>query len=211
MPDQASTRYEQHDFPGFKALMQKLCPDCKVLYQNANADVAPAAAAIQLGDRPGRQGDRDRSGGFDRGRLAGAHGRRARASRVIAYDRPIPATPADYLRLLRQRGDRQVDRAIAGAAPEGQRRAGQPWRRARGKRLAHRRGRRPDPQRQSTPACRAAATRPWPSSTRPNGRRRRPSNGSAARSRASARRSSAWWPPTTAPRAAPSPPSRPPA
>src|SRR5260370_4900282 len=40
MPDQASTRYEQHDFPGFKAEMAKLCPDCKVLYQNANADVA---------------------------------------------------------------------------------------------------------------------------------------------------------------------------
>src|SRR5579862_2012243 len=40
MPDQASTRYEQHDFPGFKAEMAKLCADCKVLYQNANGDVA---------------------------------------------------------------------------------------------------------------------------------------------------------------------------
>ena len=40
MPDQASTRYEQHDFPGFKAEMAKLCAGCKVLYQNANADVA---------------------------------------------------------------------------------------------------------------------------------------------------------------------------
>ena len=40
MPDQASTRYEQHDFPGFKAEMSKLCPDCKVLYQNANADAS---------------------------------------------------------------------------------------------------------------------------------------------------------------------------
>ena len=40
MPDQASTRYEEHDFPGFQAEMQKLCPDCQVIYQNANADVA---------------------------------------------------------------------------------------------------------------------------------------------------------------------------
>src|SRR5438045_7092207 len=40
MPDQASTRYEQHDFPGFKAEMSKLCAECKVLYQNANGDVA---------------------------------------------------------------------------------------------------------------------------------------------------------------------------
>ena len=40
MPDQGSTRYEEHDFPGFKAEMAKLCPDCQVIYQNANADVA---------------------------------------------------------------------------------------------------------------------------------------------------------------------------
>ena len=40
MPDQASTRYEQHDFPGFKAEMEKLCPTCTVIYQNANADVS---------------------------------------------------------------------------------------------------------------------------------------------------------------------------
>ena len=40
MPDQASTRYEQHDFPGFKAAMEKLCATCTVIYQNANADVA---------------------------------------------------------------------------------------------------------------------------------------------------------------------------
>ena len=40
MPDQASTRYEQHDFPGFQAEMASLCPACTVIYQNANADVA---------------------------------------------------------------------------------------------------------------------------------------------------------------------------
>lgn len=39
MPDQASTRYEEHDFPGFQAEMAKLCADCTVIYQNANADV----------------------------------------------------------------------------------------------------------------------------------------------------------------------------
>jgi D-xylose transport system substrate-binding protein len=40
MPDQASTRYEQHDYPGFAAEMKKLCPGCKVIYQNADADVS---------------------------------------------------------------------------------------------------------------------------------------------------------------------------
>ena len=29
MPDQASTRYEEHDFPGFKAEMAKLCPTAR--------------------------------------------------------------------------------------------------------------------------------------------------------------------------------------
>ena len=29
MPDQGSTRYEEHDFPGFEAEMEKLCPDCR--------------------------------------------------------------------------------------------------------------------------------------------------------------------------------------
>jgi D-xylose transport system substrate-binding protein len=40
MPDQASTRYENHDAPVFIAEMAKLCPDCKVIYQNADADIA---------------------------------------------------------------------------------------------------------------------------------------------------------------------------
>ncbi len=40
MPDQASTRYEQHDYPGFAAEMKKLCDSCKVIYQNASADAA---------------------------------------------------------------------------------------------------------------------------------------------------------------------------
>src|SRR5947199_10651209 len=40
MPDQASTRYEEHDRPGFVAEMSKLCPTCKVLYQNADANAS---------------------------------------------------------------------------------------------------------------------------------------------------------------------------
>ena len=38
MPDQGSTRYEEHDRPGFVAEMKKLCADCTVLYQNADTD-----------------------------------------------------------------------------------------------------------------------------------------------------------------------------
>src|SRR5271156_4909773 len=40
MPDQGSTRYEEHDFPGFKAELSKLCSACTPLYQNANANAS---------------------------------------------------------------------------------------------------------------------------------------------------------------------------
>ena len=74
MPDQASTRYEEHDSPGFIAEMKKLCPNCKVIYQNADARCFAPAAAVQLGDLPGRQGHRARSGELGRGGLAGQAG-----------------------------------------------------------------------------------------------------------------------------------------
>ena len=70
MPDQASTRYEQHDFPGFKAAMAKLCADCKVIYQNADADVALPAAAVQLGHHARRKSHRARPGRFKCCRVA---------------------------------------------------------------------------------------------------------------------------------------------
>src|SRR3982751_197464 len=95
MPDQASTRYEQHDFPGFKAEMSKLCPDCKVLYQNANADasqqqqqfnsvIAQGAKVIVLDP-------------VDSTAAASlVHMAQGKGIKVIAYDRPVPSTPADY-------------------------------------------------------------------------------------------------------------------
>lgn len=95
MPDQASTRYEEHDFPGFKAAMAELCADCTVIYQNANADatlqqqqfnsVITQGAKIVVLDP------------VDSAAAAGlvqmAH---SQDVKVIAYDRPIPDTPADY-------------------------------------------------------------------------------------------------------------------
>ena len=95
MPDQASTRYEQHDFPGFKAEMAKLCPDCKVLYQNANGD---AAQQQQQFNSVMSQGAKvivldpvDSTAAASLVRMAQGKG-----IKVIAYDRPVPSTPADY-------------------------------------------------------------------------------------------------------------------
>jgi D-xylose transport system substrate-binding protein len=95
MPDQASTRYEQHDFPGFKAEMEKLCPTCTVIYQNANADaslqqqqfnsvIAQGAKVVVLDP-------------VDSAAAAGlVEIAQSQDVKVIAYDRPIPDKPADY-------------------------------------------------------------------------------------------------------------------
>jgi len=95
MPDQASTRYEQHDFPGFKAAMEKLCPDCTVIYQNANAD---ASLQQQQFNSVLTQGAKvvvldpvDSAAASSLVKLA-----QSQDVKVIAYDRPIPDVPADY-------------------------------------------------------------------------------------------------------------------
>ncbi len=95
MPDEASTRYEQHDFPGFQAAMKKLCADCKVLYQNANADVAQQQqqfnSAIAQGAKVIVLDPVDSTAAASLVHMAQSQG-----IKVIAYDRPVPSTPADY-------------------------------------------------------------------------------------------------------------------
>ena len=95
MPDQASTRYEQHDFPGFKAEMAKLCPDCKVLYQNANANASQQQqqfnSVLSQGAKVIVLDPVDSTAAASLVHLAQGQG-----VKVIAYDRPVPSTPADY-------------------------------------------------------------------------------------------------------------------
>jgi len=53
LPETKTTRYEQHDRPGFTKKVKELCPDCEVLYanaaQDANKQQAQAEAAITKG------------------------------------------------------------------------------------------------------------------------------------------------------------------
>jgi D-xylose transport system substrate-binding protein len=95
MPDQASTRYEQHDFPGFKAAMTKLCAACKVIYQNANGDVALQQqqfnSVIAQGAKVVVLDPVDSAAAAGLVQMAQSQG-----VKVIAYDRPIPAKKADY-------------------------------------------------------------------------------------------------------------------
>ncbi|WP_105420608.1 MULTISPECIES: sugar ABC transporter substrate-binding protein [Neorhizobium] len=95
MPDQASTRYENHDYPGFKAEMEKLCPKCKVIYQNANADTALQQqqfnSVIAQGAKVIVLDPVDSAAAAALVEIA-----QSQDVKVIAYDRPIPAKPADF-------------------------------------------------------------------------------------------------------------------
>ncbi|KQT87477.1 sugar ABC transporter substrate-binding protein [Aurantimonas sp. Leaf443] len=95
MPDQASTRYEQHDFPGFKAEMEKLCPKCTVIYQNADADASQQQqqfnSVISQGAKVIVLDPVDSTAAASLVKLA-----ESQEVKVIAYDRPIPSVPAAY-------------------------------------------------------------------------------------------------------------------
>jgi D-xylose transport system substrate-binding protein len=53
LPETKTTRYEQHDRPGFTNKVEELCPDCEVIYanaaQDANKQLTQAEAAITKG------------------------------------------------------------------------------------------------------------------------------------------------------------------
>ncbi len=95
MPDIASTRYELADRPLFEAKVKQLCAGCEVVYANANADAAQqqqqANSALAQGVKAIVLDPVDST-------AAASIVNTARAQRVpvIAYDRPIPAVPADY-------------------------------------------------------------------------------------------------------------------
>ncbi len=95
MPDQASTRYEEHDYPGFKAEMEKLCASCTVIYQNANADAALQQqqfnSVIAQGAKVIVLDPVDSAAAAALVEIA-----HSQDVKVIAYDRPIPDKAADY-------------------------------------------------------------------------------------------------------------------
>ncbi|MCA2185069.1 ABC transporter substrate-binding protein [Nonomuraea cavernae] len=95
MPDLASTRYELQDKPLFEAKMKELCSGCSVIYQNADSDAAKqqqqANSALAQGVKAIVLDPVDSAAAATIVKTA-----QAQNVPVIAYDRPIPATPADY-------------------------------------------------------------------------------------------------------------------
>jgi D-xylose transport system substrate-binding protein len=95
MPDEGSTRYEQHDRPGFVAELKKLCAGCTVLYQNADADASKQQqqfnSVISQGAKAIVIDPVDSTAAASLVKQAQSQG-----VKVIAYDRPIPSVKLDY-------------------------------------------------------------------------------------------------------------------
>jgi D-xylose transport system substrate-binding protein len=95
LPENKTARYESQDRPLFEAKMRELCPDCEVIYSNAEQDASKqqqqAEAAITNGARVLVLDPVD-------GRAAAAIVARAKQSDigVIAYDRAISNADVDY-------------------------------------------------------------------------------------------------------------------
>jgi len=109
MPDQASTRYEEHDYPGFVAAMKEVCADCKVIYQNADADAAKQQqqfnSVITQGAKVIVLDPVDSAAAASLVGLA-----QSQDVKVIAYDRPIPNAKADFYVSFDNKG---IGKAIA--------------------------------------------------------------------------------------------------
>ena len=129
--------------PGLQGRDGEALPDCKVIYQNANADVAQQQqqfnSVISQGAKVIVLDPVDSTAAASLVKLAQSQG-----VKVIAYDRPIPDKPADFYVSFDNEG---IGKAIADClrrASEGRGRADRQGRRAADQRLADRRGRRPD-------------------------------------------------------------------
>lgn len=109
MPDQASTRYEEHDKPGFVAEMKRICPTCEVLYQNADGDASRQQqqfnSVISQGAKAIVIDPVDSTAAASLVKQAQAQG-----IKVIAYDRPIPSAKADFYVSFNNEG---IGKAIA--------------------------------------------------------------------------------------------------
>lgn len=109
MPDQASTRYEEHDYPGFAAEMKKLCESCTVIYLNADADATKQQqqfnSVITQGAKVVVLDPVDSSAAASMVQQAQSQG-----IKIVAYDRPIPDAKADYYVSFDNKG---IGRAIA--------------------------------------------------------------------------------------------------
>jgi D-xylose transport system substrate-binding protein len=95
LPESKTARYESQDRPLFEAKLKAICPNCEIIYSNADQDAAKqqqqAEAALTQGAKVLVLDPVD-------GASAGAIVTRAKQSKVpvISYDRLILKAPVDY-------------------------------------------------------------------------------------------------------------------
>jgi D-xylose transport system substrate-binding protein len=95
LPESKTARYESQDRPNFEAKLKQLCPNCQIVYSNADQDAAKqqqqAEAALTQGAKVMVLDPVDSAS-------AAAIVTRAKQSKVpvISYDRLITGAPVDY-------------------------------------------------------------------------------------------------------------------
>ena len=95
LPETQTTRYEQHDYPLFKAKVKDLCGDCDVLYSNASQDAAKqqqqAEAALNNGAKVLVLDPVDAKSATNIVKLA-----KQKKVPVVSYDRLVADADLDY-------------------------------------------------------------------------------------------------------------------
>ncbi|GAA1408995.1 sugar ABC transporter substrate-binding protein [Catellatospora coxensis] len=95
LPESQTTRYEQHDRPLFEAKVKQLCPDCEIIYSNAQQDQSrqqqQAEAALNNGAQVLVLDPVDGAAAATIVSLA-----KSKNVPVISYDRLIQNAPVDY-------------------------------------------------------------------------------------------------------------------
>jgi D-xylose transport system substrate-binding protein len=95
LPETKTARYEAHDRPNFEAKVQELCPDCEIIYSNADQDAAQQQQQVEAAITQGAEvlvlDPVD-------GAAAGPLVTRAKSQDipVISYDRLILDADVDY-------------------------------------------------------------------------------------------------------------------
>jgi D-xylose transport system substrate-binding protein len=124
LPETQTARYEALDKPLFEAKVEELCPDCEILYQNADQDPAKQQQQVEAAVTEGV--DVMVLDPVD-STTAGALASRAKQADipVISYDRLILDTDLDYyvafdsLEVGRQQGEALAGRLADDGNPEG--------------------------------------------------------------------------------------------
>jgi D-xylose transport system substrate-binding protein len=127
LPESKTARYETQDKPLFEAKVKELCPDCQILYSNANQDAtqqqSQAEAALANGAKVLVLDPVDSASAT----TIVTKANQAKVP-VIAYDRPIPNANLTYIVGFDTRAGRRA--SGPGAARQADRETATPARRS---------------------------------------------------------------------------------